>query len=338
MLRTNSIPIILLTGFLGAGKTSLLNNLLQNKQSFKIGVIINDFGQINVDAMLVAAQTDSTLELSNGCICCSLDGLNGDLDNALDQLAHRGSRLDYILIEASGLAEVKELVTMLKMVKSNYCHFDLLLNVVDGSNFEKNNKSNPHAVEDLAISDIIILNKVDLLSSSQLQDIKKAINFAAPKSRLVETSHGQMDYRLVLGASENQGPSRQVSLSDHHDHSHGDHLHTKFSSLTFQTEKPLDPAEFEAWAKKIPLNVFRAKGVVFFGMKGVGQKFIFQAVGQRHSLKLDEWTFDQKPQTQLVVIGTDLDEKKILAELDALIDTQPDNVSKDTLMDIFMYK
>ena len=122
MPRRNSIPILLLTGFLGAGKTSLLNHLLSNDDGLKIGVIINDFGQVNIDSMLVAAQTDTALELSNGCICCSLEGEN--LDDAIGQLAHQGSRLDYIVVEASGLAEPRELATMLRLLKNNYAHFD----------------------------------------------------------------------------------------------------------------------------------------------------------------------------------------------------------------------
>ncbi len=137
MPRRNSIPILLLTGFLGAGKTSLLNHLLRNDQNLKIGVIINDFGEINIDSMLVSAQTDTTLELSNGCICCSLEGES--LDDAIGQLAHLGSRLDYIIVEASGLAEPRELATMLRLLKNNYAHFDALVSVVDGINFEKNN-------------------------------------------------------------------------------------------------------------------------------------------------------------------------------------------------------
>ena len=179
MPRRNSIPILLLTGFLGAGKTSLLNHLLGNDEGLKIGVIINDFGEVNIDSMLVTAQTDTALELSNGCICCSLEGEN--LDDAIGQLAHQGSRLDYIVVEASGLAEPKELATMLRLLKNNYAHFDALVSVVDADNFEKNNQTNENAVSDLAVSDIVIVNKVDLVDAAKLADIRKAIRLANPR-------------------------------------------------------------------------------------------------------------------------------------------------------------
>lgn len=345
-MRTRRIPILLLVGFLGSGKTSLLNHLLKNKQGLKIGVIVNDFGKINVDSMLVAAQTDETLELSNGCICCSVDGEAG-LSGALDKLAHVGSRLDYIIIEASGLAEPRELTTTLRVFKNNYCYFDALINLIDAENFEKNNKTSKTILEDLVISDVIIINKIDLISDKKLKDIEKGIKLAAPKSRILKASHGQVDFRLLLNIEDKA--SSQLSLAiehshshNHHDHDHDHHdhthLHDQFQSVEFQTSRPLDPQKFEAWAKKIDNNIFRAKGFIYFGLKGLSHKFLFQSVGSRYTLKLDEWQFNEDHQTQLIVIGTNLDETKIKASLEDLIDTEPDDISANTLMDIFEYK
>ena len=193
MPRSHSIPIMLLTGFLGAGKTSLLNHLLRNSQGLKIGVIVNDFGSVNIDSMLVSAQTDTALELSNGCICCSLEGES--LDDAIGQLAHRGSRLDYIVIEASGLAEPRELATMLRLQRNDYAHFDSLVTIVDADNFEKNNQAAKNVLGDLAVADLVIVNKVDLVGAKKLADIRKAVRLAAPQSRLLESSHGRVDCR-----------------------------------------------------------------------------------------------------------------------------------------------
>lgn len=121
-----------IVGFLGSGKTTLLNHILNENQGLKIGVIVNDFGDINIDSMLVARQTDQELELSNGCICCTLEG--NSLDDAIGQLAHAGSTIDYIVIEASGLAEPKELLRLLVNSKNDYARFDSLVAVVDASN------------------------------------------------------------------------------------------------------------------------------------------------------------------------------------------------------------
>ncbi len=143
MPRRRSIPILVLTGFLGSGKTTLLNHLLANNQGLRIGVLINDFGEINIDSMLVSVQTDTALELSNGCICCQVD--DEMVDDAIAQLAQRGSQLDYIVIEASGVADPAELATMIRLKKSEYSHFDTLVTIVDGLNFEKNNQAQPKA-------------------------------------------------------------------------------------------------------------------------------------------------------------------------------------------------
>ena len=334
MRRNDSIPILLLTGFLGAGKTTLLNHLLSNTQNLRIGVIVNDFGQVNIDSMLVAAQTDTTLELSNGCICCSAE--DGQLDNALGQLAYRGSLLDYIVVEASGLAETRELATVLRMIRNNYCHFDALATVIDASNFDKNRKEHGQAFADLAIADIIVINKVDLITSKALPTIKKQVKVIAPRARIIEAEQARVDYQLLLGPEPKQDVSSQLKLQEH-DHEH-DHIHDRFQSLSLTTDDPLDPVAFELWANNLPLEIFRAKGVVYFGAKGAYQKFVFQAVGQRYTLKLDDWQANEKQTTSLVVIGKDIDNKLLDKQLKALIDPQPDNINQETLMDIFKYK
>ena len=341
MPRTDSIPILLLTGFLGAGKTSLLNHLLQNAQGLKIGVIVNDFGAVNVDSLLVSAQTDSALELSNGCICCSLEGEN--LDDTIGQLAHPGSRLNYIVIEASGLAEPRELATMLRLQRNNYAHFDALVMIVDAANFKKNNLAAKNALSDLAVADLIVVNKVDLVSEKQLADIQKAIRLAAPKIRLLESSHGRLDARLLLDGNPESGNQLQLAEQEaeadkHDEHDGHRHLHEDFNSASLESDQPLDPVKFEEWAASLPENIFRAKGIIFFGAKGINQKFIFQAVGRRYELQLDEWRFNEKPATKLVVIGTDFKPTEMAKELQKLVDEQPDDISAATLMDIFKYK
>ena len=338
MRRNDSTPILLLTGFLGSGKTTLLNHLLANNQGLRIGVIVNDFGQINIDSLLVTAQTDTALELSNGCICCSVE--DGQLDNAIGQLAHKGSLLNYIIVEASGLAEARQMATMLRIVKNNYCHFDALTTIIDGVNFEANRKSHPAGFKDLDIADIIIINKLDLIDKKQLTTVRKALSVAAPKARLLESSHGRVDWRLLMDLDVGR-PSEQLKLQpptdSHDDHDH-QHLHDQFNSFSFDTDSPLDPVKFETWAANLPTNVFRAKGIIYFGAKGAGQKFIFQAVGQRYSLKLDEWQMGQQATSKMVVIGQELVETALNKQFKALIDTNPDDISQETLMDIFKYR
>ena len=336
MVRSDSsIPILLLTGALGAGKTTLLNHLLANDHGLKIGVLVNDFGQINVDAMLVSAQSETTLELANGCICCAVD--DSDLNNGLGQLAHKGSRLDQIIIEASGVANPRELATMVRLAANRYCHYDTLVTIVDGLNFGPNNQTNPDAAAALGIADIIVINKVDLIKAKDLSEIKQAIKLVTATARVLESSHGRLDWRLFLDRPPTTRPVQAKlaeTAGDGHNHKH----HPDYISLSYETESPLDPARFEAWADKIDKKIFRAKGIVFFGDKGAGQKFIFQAVGSRYDLKLDQWRPDEDPKTSLVVIGLGFDQAAVDGQLKELVDQDPDNVNAETLMDIFRYK
>ena len=335
MPRRRSTPILILTGFLGTGKTSLLNHLLANNQGLKIGVLINDFGDINIDAMLVSAQTDTALELSNGCICCQVD--DETVDDAISQLANRDRRLDYIIIEASGVADPRDLATTIRLKKSDYSHFDTLVTVVDSLNFEKNNQASPRALDNLAIADLVIVNKTDLVDPAKLKLVLKGVGLAAPKARILPAVHGRVDWRLLLDLDTK--PSDQLKLApaeaDDHDH---DHHHPNFQSVSFTTDRPFDPTKFEAWAGALKPNIFRTKGIIFFGLKGAEQKFIFQAVGSRFSLKLDEWREDETPTTKLVVIGLDFDPADIRRQLEDLVDAHPDAVTADTLMDIFQYR
>ena len=335
MRRRSSIPILLITGFLGAGKTSLLNHLLNNKQGFKVGVLVNDFGDINIDADLVSRQSEQTLELSNGCICCAVD--DADLNDGLGQLAHEGSRLDYIIIEASGVANPRELATLVRLSPNRYSHFDTLVTVVDGANFAGNNKKSPEAAASLGIADMIIINKTDLISAGQLAEVTKAIKMVAPESRLLTSSQGQVDWRLLLDTKTSKTRRLFESLEEIGDLNQAP-AHPEFVYLSFTTDKPLDPARFLEFSNNLPATVFRAKGRLFFGLKGAGQQFIFQAVGPRSQLKLTELNSDDSNQSQLLLIGLGFEPDKLRQSLDDLIDDQPDDVNAETLMDIFRYR
>lgn len=329
------IPILALTGFLGSGKTSLLNHLLKENQGLKIGVIVNDFGSINIDSLLVARQTDSKLELSNGCICCASE--DSGLDDAISQLAHIGSTLDYIVIEASGLAEPKELVKILEESKNKSARLDSVLAVIDAENVLEMNKKHPDFFKQLEIADIIILNKIDLVTKQKLKEIEGYLEFLGTGARIIEAERGAVDTRLLLDADtlKRRDPVKgsQVSLGDNH----ADHLHETYQKVSFSSTKPLDPGNFEIYMNTgIPKGVYRAKGFVYFGIKGLEQKFIFQLVGRRFSLKLDNWR-GQAPKTDLVFIGEKLDEAKLTKDLEELVDKNPDDIAGN-LLDLNLYK
>lgn len=325
-----------IVGFLGSGKTTLLNHILKENQGLKIGVIVNDFGDINIDAMLVARQTDQQLELSNGCICCTLEG--SSLDDAIGQLAHGGSTVDYIVIEASGLAEPKELLRLLINAKNDFARFDSMVAVVDASNVLETKEKHPGFLEQLSFADIIVLNKIDLVNKKQQKEIDGYLSFINEKAHVLKTENGVIDTRLLLAPDKlfrHDNAGTQLALSEKYDHT--EHLHHIYQKISFSTDKAIDPKKWEVFITNLPKGIYRAKGFIYFGMKGLGQKFLFQLVSSRSDTKLDEW-LGQQPKTELVLIGTDLDEDALRHELESCIDQTPDDISNNTIIDILSYK
>lgn len=334
--RKQYIPIMAIVGFLGSGKTTLLNQILKDSGGLKIGVIVNDFGDINIDSMLVARQTDSQLELSNGCICCSMEG--DSLDDAVGQLAHAGSTVDYIIIEASGLAEPRELTRLLTNSKNQYARFDSLVAVVDASNVLDTKEKHPAFMQQLELADIIIVSKVDLVSAKQLKEVEGYLEFINSNARVLKVENGAVDARLLLAPDKVGMGSSQLKLGEQSEHEdHSTHLHHTYQKVSFSSNQELDPQDFEEFMAVLPGGIYRAKGFIYFGMKGLGQKYILQAVGPRYELKLDEW-LGQPPRTDLVFIGTGFNEAELKTQLDSLIDKTPENLTNDTIMDILKYK
>lgn len=330
------IPILAIVGFLGSGKTSLLNHILKENQGLKIGVIVNDFGAINVDALLVARQTDSKLELSNGCVCCEIG--EGGLDSAIDEIAHAGAMIDYIVIEASGLAEPRELAKILHGSRNRYTRFDSLVAVVDAANVLDTREQHPDFFAQLDIADTILLSKVDLITKPKLKEVRGYLEFINARAHILEVDHGQIDTRILLDPERTQhnqpDVGDQLSLSDH-----AEHAHQKYATLSWSSAKPLNPQAFELYmAEGLPKSIYRAKGFVYFGMKGFEQKFVFQLVGSRHELTLDDDWRGQTPKTDLVFIGQNIDESKLRADLEKLIDPHPEDIRDGSLMDIFRYR
>jgi G3E family GTPase len=324
-----------IVGFLGSGKTTLLNNILLENQGLKIGVIVNDFGDINIDAMLVARQTDKELELSNGCICCTLEG--SSLDEAIGQLAHTGSTVDYIAIEASGLAEPKELLRMLVNAKNDYARFDSCIAVVDAETVLDTREKHPGFLEQMSYADVIVLSKVDLVDTKKIVEVEEYLRFINDKARVLHSVQGKVDTRLLLAPGTTHQPaSAQLSLTPESD-DHNDHLHNSYKNVSFSTTEPIDPAKWQIFIDTLPASIYRAKGFIYFGMKGLGQKYQLQTVGSRSEMKLDEWV-GQVPRTDLVFIGTDFDETELKTQLQNLIDQTPDDLSNNTIMDVMSYK
>lgn len=321
-IEFNKIPITVLQGFLGSGKTTLLNYILTHNEGMNIGVVVNDFGDINIDSKLVKSKTDKKLELTSGCICCSLKTL--DLNEAIDQFVFAGSTIDYIIIEASGLAEPRDLAMTLRTTLGQKVRLDGIVTVLDAENLEKNAEQHNIARDQILFCDFVVINKTDLVPRKKTAEVRQMVESFNPKVRIIEAVKGQIDVRLIL--DQDLYKTREIKHPDeinNDSHDHSDHIHEKYSTFSWSSQKPLHPMKFQEFInRKLPTNVYRAKGIVDFGIKGHTRKYIFQLVGVRPEIVWENW--DTKPLTEIVFIGQDIDDKQLQKELEQCVDLTPD--------------
>lgn len=339
--KKRKIPVIMISGFLGAGKTTLFNNILKSSKQLKIGAIINDFGSVNIDSKLVSGNvSEKTIELSNGCICCIL-GENG-LKEPLDALANENSNLDAIIVEASGIAEPYDLMQTLRFSGNQYTYFGGNIYVVDCQNFNLANSQFPvHFKKCLQTSDIILLNKTNLVTPKDVNDIESFIRNINKRSIILKTDKAEIDTRLLFSNNtgnehtedeHNHHEHHSHDCSSHHHHHHHHHIHDSFQSVSFTTEKPLDPQAFINFLDNLPENMFRLKGFCYFGMKGYEQKYLIQIVGKTIDITSDNWNKNEELKTEIVLIGVDLDQDKINKQLKNIIDKSPEDIIPENMI------
>ncbi|MEM6751592.1 MAG: GTP-binding protein [Cyanobacteria bacterium P01_C01_bin.38] len=314
-LTNQKTPVTIITGFLGSGKTTLLNQILTNRQNLKIAVLVNEFGEINIDSQLLVSIDEDMMLLSNGCICCTI---NASLIDAINQVLQRDN-IDYIVIETTGLAEpIPLMMTFTSSDLRDITRLDSILTVVDAENFDFNKFESKIAVEQVIYGDIIILNKIDLVSSEKVSKIEEYINSVKVGAKIIHSEYGRIILSLILDIGEyNLKALSPSSLQYNIDSTSVDSLaKDNFMSVSFQSDKPLSVEKFNKFLdEQLPKTVFRGKGIIWY--QGSKLRHIFQLSGKRCNFQRDEWTTN--PSNQLVFIGKDLDADTIISQLEECV-------------------
>ena len=335
------IPVIIVAGFLGSGKTTLLNHLLRNSGSARIGVVVNDFGAINIDSMLVAGQVDSMVSLGGGCVCCAVDV--SELDELFDKLAHPQSEIDVIVVEASGLAEPKNLIRMVVGSANKHITYGGLVEVVDAVEFDATRARHPEVAQQLRLADLVVVNKADRAPASVaplLDEVRRLVG----QVPVVATTNARIDPTLLFDRPQRQKEiGAQLTLDDilrdDHDHSveNHRHLHDEYDSVSFASTAPLDPRALLELLEDPPPGLFRAKGFVAFAARGENRKFLLHTVGRYIRFTPMRWAKGEQRSSKLVLIGTGLDVDAALARLAATVHDDVEPLHPQTMLGIGVY-
>jgi G3E family GTPase len=227
------IPVTIITGFLGSGKTTLLNHILSNQEGIKTAVLVNEFGEIGIDNELLITTGEDMVELSNGCICCTI---NNDLVNAVYKVLERPDKIDYLVVETTGLADpLPVALTFLGTDLRDLTRLDSIVTMVDAENFSLDLFNSQAAENQIAYADIIVLNKADLVDEADLDLLEVRVREMRPGTRLLRSVQGKVPLPLVLsvGLFETDkyfdAVGNKVESPDAHDdhdhtaHDHGNH-------------------------------------------------------------------------------------------------------------------
>ena len=298
----NAVPVTILTGFLGAGKTTLLNRILNGHHGLRVAVLVNDFGSINIDTELIVDVEDDAISLANGCVCCTI---RDDLIETIEMVITRPEQPKYILLEASGVADPSGIAMTFAIPKfRDRIRLDSIISVVDAEQFfaHPEHPGIQHLkLRQIGFSDMVLLNKVDLVDEEQVQKVKDFISSRMRRVRFVETLNCAVPLEILLSVGRFD-PQQVVDTGNGHHHDHADHDHT-FSTWSFETKRPLSlEALNEMIKKQLPGNIYRCKGIVYTAEQPE-RRVILQAVGRRSDISLEEEWGEREPQTQIVAIG-----------------------------------
>ena len=301
------IPVTLVTGFLGSGKTTLLNRILSEHHGHRFAVIVNEIGQIGIDNELIVNVEEEVMEMTNGCLCCTVrEDLLVALKKLLQSRKKGEARFEGLLIETTGLANPGPIIQtfFLDETIQTYYELDGIVTVVDAYHIQQHFEKGMEAEEQVAFADLIILNKQDLVTTSQLEEVKYQIQSLNPTAQIVPTVNSEIDFSLLFGIQT----FRTRDTLDVRPHFPKEHL-TGVQSFVLREERPIDMVKLNHWMTAVVSELgeylYRYKGII--AAQGMDRRVVFQGVHTLFAASYDRpWKQGEERKSEVVFIGKEL--------------------------------